>query len=273
MDLYDVMAEGCHTPLSSRQIAELFRAGEFDRHLPCKQLGKTTWRTIDEVFPLLKYGQRAPSFDSEDPPARRPVWPFVVTVALLALLFAGGAFYFWNQHSSDSAAGFQPQVILPVVARMTPSPRSQPQAFHSSTKPFRSESGNTERLLAEKRQREQTAREQAARADQMRANAERQRQEAAKAAGKDYHVPLDEDFVIQDPSGLSARVKVHDNDVTSFDIWVNGAHYGNVQKRKGISHSRTDETFVYNNGRASLYYVWEISGKLNHCLLRVRRDN
>lgn len=49
-------------------------------------------------------------------------------------------------------------------------------------------------------------------------------------------------------------------------------HYGEVRKQKGISHSRTDETFVYGNERASLYYVWEISGQLNHCLLRVREN-
>lgn len=84
MDLYDVMADGCHTPLTSRQIAELFQAGQFDRHLPCKPLGKTTWRTIDELFPLLKYGLRAHSFDLEDPPKPRPAWPIALAVVLLS---------------------------------------------------------------------------------------------------------------------------------------------------------------------------------------------
>lgn len=68
----------------------------------------------------------------------------------------------------------------------------------------------------------------------------------------------------------SVRVRVRDNDVTSFDIWINGARYRDVQKRKGITHSGNDETFVYSNGRADLFYVWEISGRINYCLLRVR---
>ena len=45
-----------------------------------------------------------------------------------------------------------------------------------------------------------------------------------------------------------------------------------VEKQEGISHNRTDETLLYQSACASLYYVWEISGKLNHCLLRVREE-
>ncbi|MEO7723786.1 MAG: hypothetical protein ABIU29_03725 [Chthoniobacterales bacterium] len=271
MDLYDVMADGCHTPITSQQIADLFQAGQLDRHLPCKPLGMTTWRTIDELFPLLKYGQRGPSFDLDVPPANRAVWPFVVAAALIALLLSGLALHYWIQHSYDSAAEFLPDAILPVVAQMTPSPRYQPQTFHSSAKSYRNESGDTERLLAEKRQHEQTAREQAVLADQMRVNAERERQETKKAAGTDYHVALDQNQYIAMPGG-GVWVKVHDNDVTTFDISINGGRWRQIPKQKGISHSRTDEAFVYNNGRASLYYVWEISGKINHCLLRVREN-
>lgn len=36
------------------------------------------------------------------------------------------------------------------------------------------------------------------------------------------------------------------------------------------AHTRTDETLIYSTGATALYYVWEISGTLNHCLLRVR---
>ncbi|MGI9087483.1 MAG: hypothetical protein ACR2HH_07065 [Chthoniobacterales bacterium] len=67
-------------------------------------------------------------------------------------------------------------------------------------------------------------------------------------------------------------MKIHDNDVTSFDVWINGSWRREVKKEKGITQSGTDETFIYNNGRASLYYVWEISGKLNYCSLRVRNN-
>ena len=67
-------------------------------------------------------------------------------------------------------------------------------------------------------------------------------------------------------------MKIHENDVTSFDVWINGSHRREVPKQKGITQSRTDETLIYDGGRARLYYVWEPSGKLNHCLLRVRED-
>lgn len=132
----------------------------------------------------------------------------------------GIALYAWSQHSSSTARKIEVQAILAVVARMAPGPRYERQPFHPAPTSYRNEGANTERLFAEKRQREQTAREQAALTDQMRANVERQRQEATKAAGTDYHVPLDEDSLIRDPSGLSARVRVHDNDVTTFDIWI-----------------------------------------------------
>jgi hypothetical protein len=72
--------------------------------------------------------------------------------------------------------------------------------------------------------------------------------------------------------GSSVTVKIHDNDVTTFDAWIDGRRMCEVEKQKGISHSPTDETLLYQSGSASLYYVWEISGELNHCLLRVREE-
>ena len=98
-----------------------------------------------------------------------------------------------------------------------------------------------------------------------RANLER------KVAGQDVIIPLDEDMIISH-GGMSVRVKIHDNDVTSFDVWINGAWHREVPKQKGITHSGTDETLIYSSGGAQLYYVWELSGKLNHCRLRVRED-
>jgi hypothetical protein len=70
--------------------------------------------------------------------------------------------------------------------------------------------------------------------------------------------------------GISVSVKIHDNDTTSFDVWINGVCHRDVKKEKGVTGSGTDETFIYGNGRGTLYYVWEISGRLDHCLLRVR---
>ena len=199
------------------------------------------------------------------------MWPFALVGALLAIILGGAVVFVWNQHSSNSTASLQTQAVLPVVARMTPSPRYEPSPFHRAPPTYQNTASDNTRVAAEQRQREQTAREQAALADQMRANDERQRQEAERAAGTDYHVPLDENYVIR-VGGSPVSVKVHDNDVTSFDIWLNGRLYREVPKHKGITHSGTDETFLYRNAAASLYYVWEISGVLNHCLLRVRTE-
>jgi hypothetical protein len=107
---------------------------------------------------------------------------------------------------------------------------------------------------------------------QDRADAERRELARQKAAGRNEVVPLDQFTLIPDVGGWGVTVKIHDNDVTSFDVWVNGGWRRNVIKQKGITGSRTDETLIYQNGRARLYYVWEISGKLNSCLLRVRDE-
>jgi hypothetical protein len=70
--------------------------------------------------------------------------------------------------------------------------------------------------------------------------------------------------------GVAVSVKIHDNDTTSFDVWIGGEWRREVPKQKGITGSRTDETLIYSNGAAALYYVWEISGQIDHCLLRIR---
>jgi hypothetical protein len=107
------------------------------------------------------------------------------------------------------------------------------------------------------------------RAEQDRAARARARHEQEKAAGTNVHVPLDEWRVIN-VGGESVTVKLHDNDVASFDVWLQGQRRHQVQKQKGITGTGSDETLIYANTRAALYYVWEISGELNHCLLRIR---
>lgn len=56
MDLYDVKARGLRSPLNSREISHLLRAGYLHRRMPCKPKGETRWLTIGELFPLLEYG-------------------------------------------------------------------------------------------------------------------------------------------------------------------------------------------------------------------------
>lgn len=48
-------ARGFHSALNSREIDRLFRAGVLGGRQPCKPKGEARWRTIDELFPLLKY--------------------------------------------------------------------------------------------------------------------------------------------------------------------------------------------------------------------------
>jgi hypothetical protein len=55
---YELQVEGYHTPLSPDQIAELYRAGRLRRADPCREINSCNWRTLDEIFPLLKYDSR-----------------------------------------------------------------------------------------------------------------------------------------------------------------------------------------------------------------------
>jgi hypothetical protein len=52
---YELQVEGYHTPLSPDQIADLYRAGRLRNNDPCREVGSSRWKTIDEVFPLLKH--------------------------------------------------------------------------------------------------------------------------------------------------------------------------------------------------------------------------
>lgn len=59
---YELLVEGYHTPLSADAIADLYRAGRLRKSDPCRDAGSQNWRTVDELFPLLKYdSSRAPS--------------------------------------------------------------------------------------------------------------------------------------------------------------------------------------------------------------------
>ncbi|MDP9098154.1 MAG: hypothetical protein M3N48_04075 [Verrucomicrobiota bacterium] len=55
MKFYELQVEGFHTPLSPDQIADLYRAGRLRNNDPCREIGSPRWKTIDELFPLLKH--------------------------------------------------------------------------------------------------------------------------------------------------------------------------------------------------------------------------
>jgi len=47
-----------------------------------------------------------------------------------------------------------------------------------------------------------------------------------------------------------ATLKIHANDVTSFDLWTNALSPGQFPKQKGITQSGTDEFLIYSYGCA-----------------------
>lgn len=159
----------------------------------------------------------------------------------------------------------QPSVTVPQVQRRISSTPPVAQVWP----PQQLNSESDRRLAEERRRREKDQRDQATIAERLRAQHEREAAQKRQSAGTDTIIPLDTNVMVN-VGGSSVSVRVHDNDVTTFDVWINGGHYRELKKNKGISGSGTDETFIYGSGGASLYYVWELSGKLNHCRLRVR---
>jgi hypothetical protein len=71
--LYELHVEGYHQPLSPEQIAELYRAGRLRRADPCREITSQHWRTLDELFPLLKYDSSRPVVAPRPRAARAPV--------------------------------------------------------------------------------------------------------------------------------------------------------------------------------------------------------
>jgi hypothetical protein len=293
MQLFEILQDGFHTPLTATQVAELFRAGRLSRHTRCKPAKQRDWRTIDELFPLLKY--HAPLNFSYEPPESNRESRFRRSIVAMCLLGATAAtiviYLFSQNHSaSDRRLTAIDSISMPATpshVRRAPVRSTQPiqdtisasntsASSYSNVNPVvsrpveQTQSEATIRLAEAQRILEQARRDQAV-AAQQRAMHEQKRLEQEKAAGKDQHVLLDH-WQTMNVGGYSVSVMIHDNDTTSFDVWINYGVRREVKKEKGITHSGTDETLIYTNGRASLYYVWEISGRLDHCLLRVRDD-
>jgi hypothetical protein len=274
--LYEVFADSYHTPLTSEQVAELFHAGRLRRNHRCKPLDSEKWRTIDELFPLLKYDSSCSLPQSNGKKQRNEtalIWSAVCGVVLLTVL----ALFFWPQTPPATRNGDSAE-LRNLQNKENAHFESTAVRNHdyASTSSIDSNYNNSDTRRAQLEQgriaREQSQRADAERAEQLRTEGARQEELQKKAAGRDVIVPLDHTVVVHDVGGAPVTVRVHDNDVTSFEVWVNGRHQSEVHKNKGISHSRTDETLIYSNGGGSLYYVWEISGRLNNCLLRVRND-
>ena len=136
MDLYDVKARGFHSPLNYREIGRLFRAGIFNGRQLCKPRGEATWRTIDQLFPLLKYEAAAPPLRFDDPVQPRKRWPFISACALALALFGTAVFHYWVQSAPKVARQSdkrnQPQTEEPVVSQL-----AQPASIATPNRPAR----------------------------------------------------------------------------------------------------------------------------------------
>ena len=87
MDLYDVRGRGFHSPLNAREISRLYRFGQLDGRHPCKPKGEARWRSVDDLFPLLRYEAAAPPlrFDERQPLQHHGKAILSVCVILVAL--------------------------------------------------------------------------------------------------------------------------------------------------------------------------------------------
>jgi hypothetical protein len=275
--LYEVLADGYHTPLTETQIAKLFQAGRIGRNQPCKQVARKEWRTIDELFPLLKYDSSGQFFSQSAQSNRRTLDRALAVVAAVFVIAVGLlAFYFYLRSDSHGSPGANIREATAGPSSRANTNPAENNTLTNSTKPADSNYSDTSSLQARLAQERLDARRQrelqAVKLAQDRTDAARRELAQQKAAGRNEIVPLDQFTFIPDVGGSGVTVKIHDNDVTSFDVLINGSLRRQVSKQKGNTGSRTDETLIYQNGRARLYYVWEISGKLNSCLLRVREE-
>jgi hypothetical protein len=291
--LYDIILEGFHTPLTREEIADLFHAGRIKRDDPCKLVAKREWRTIDEHFPLLKHSCLGIIGDEPQPRIANR-WIAGLSVVAACAVIAGivtaivsrgpGAVTPIPSHrpiarlpqsSSQNAVQsavprvYAAPIVNPNASATTPPAKVVQPTNRDSQAEYQRIERERKRLDQERLAREESQRQQQALADRMRAENDRRAAAAQQQAGVDTVIPLDTNYPVS-VGGSVLNVRVHDNNTSTFDIWINGQHYREVKKEKGITGSRTDETLVYSTGSAQLYYVWELSGKLNHCRLRVR---
>jgi hypothetical protein len=130
VDLYDVKTRGLHSPLNSREISVLFRVGVLDEPAPCKPVGEAKWRTIDELFPLLKYesGRR---YQMEEP--KRRARPARVAGMIVILIVLGTVYSRSHQGPSKPprrsiTASDEVPDRLRVATRLAPMPDSKATA-------------------------------------------------------------------------------------------------------------------------------------------------
>ncbi|HEX4667460.1 MAG TPA: hypothetical protein VH207_12750 [Chthoniobacterales bacterium] len=188
--------------------------------------------------------------------------PRAIAGAFIAALLGWALFYFWDRPGTmdtrPTVATAPTPAILTAVPHLSPDLPSADEARGGA---------NVVPSRTDQRQREAAA----AFADRMRRVAEEVKRAALKAAGVNRPVPLDQDDYIPMPGG-GVWIKVHDNDVTGLDVSINRAQSRQLPKQEPISPWGTDETLIYSNGSASLFYVSQVNAGLDRCLLRVREN-
>jgi hypothetical protein len=67
-------------PYGEAQIAQMFADGRVDRNTPCKPADRGDWKSIDDYFPILKYGtQLPPPVEMRRVPPSPPAAPTLLT--------------------------------------------------------------------------------------------------------------------------------------------------------------------------------------------------
>ena len=116
VDLYNILADGYPNPLTKAQIAGRFHAGLFGTNQLCKQLDENEWRTIDELFPLLRYETPKRSLyqptDVHGSEARNPALAILISILVISAVSLAGYFALrggtqGSRNSTTAPTGFR----------------------------------------------------------------------------------------------------------------------------------------------------------------------
>jgi len=159
------MAGGHRTALTRTQIAGLFQAGQLAHNDLCKEAQQAEWRTIDELFPLLRDGTSGRSLyhPTELQSPRSRVVALTAVISIFVILAGSLAGYFALRRGAHESTK-----TITAAAAINPRP---PVTYTIENPYFRSqqELAVQERLKAAQRAREI----EAARLAQERADAAR----------------------------------------------------------------------------------------------------
>jgi hypothetical protein len=185
VQFYDVLAGGNRTALTRPQIAGLFQAGQLGCNDPCKEAERAEWRTIDELFPLLKHGTTVRSLyqpaELHNPRSRILGWATAISIFVISAGSLAGYFAWRNgAHESNNS----------ITAQAAANPPA-PVSYTIENPYFASQKARAdqERLKAAQRAREQA---QAAKLAQDRADAEKRERDLQTPAGKTERTPPDQ---------------------------------------------------------------------------------